>query len=338
MNCSNEICNKSLKNIGILFTCQKCQKKTCSSRCLNAHMASDHQEQHQRQIRASITRSIFIKKGEIIKQIIDDPYYDLKNFEFVRGKTNKVISIGAGSFGQVYLAKHNKDGKLYAIKYIKKEKVISAQQSLDIIYREILLQRSFVHDNIVRLYHFVEDKEKFFMIMEYMQGGTLFSLIRKHKGFEEKEAFKYFIQVCSAIYFLHENGYAHRDLKPENLLLDDKGNLKLCDFGWCVDVSSGERATFCGTYEYMAPEIVKEIPYDQSIDIWSLGVLLYELIHGYSPFRAVEDKKGDNYEEIFKNIVKHKYVIEKDISKNCEDLIASKLSFIMYYRNVKSRP
>ena len=246
----------------------------------------------------------------------------------MRGKTNKVIAIGAGSFGQVYLAKHNKDGKLYAIKYIKKEKVISAQQSLDIIYREILLQRSFVHDNIVRLYHFVEDKEKFFMIMEYMQGGTLFSLIRKHKGFEEKEAFKYFIQVCSAIYFLHENGYAHRDLKPENLLLDDKGNLKLCDFGWCVDVSSGERATFCGTYEYMAPEIVKEIPYDQSIDIWSLGVLLYELIHGYSPFRAVEDQKGDNYEEIFKNIVKHKYVIEKDISKNCENLIASKYLFI----------
>ena len=160
MNCSNLICNKPLKNVGIIFTCQKCQKKTCSSRCLNAHMASEHQEPHPRPIRASITRSIFIKKGEIIKEIIDDPYFDLKNFEFMRGKTNKVIAIGAGSFGQVYLAKHNKDGKMYAIKYIKKEKVISAQQSLDIIYREILLQRSFMHDNIVRLYHFVEDKEK----------------------------------------------------------------------------------------------------------------------------------------------------------------------------------
>jgi serine/threonine protein kinase len=101
----------------------------------------------------------------------------------------------------------------------------------------------------------------------------------------EKESFKYFIQVTAAVQFLHSIGLAHRDIKPENILLDEDRNVKLCDFGWCVDVSKGERMTFCGTYEYMAPEIVDEKYYDYSIDVWSLGVLLYEMIHGFSPFR-----------------------------------------------------
>ena len=329
MNCSNLICNKPLQLLGIIFTCNKCQQKLCSNKCLNFHLAQEHPERDSK-IAHSLMKSIFMKKGKIIKEFVDDPYFDFKKFEFIRGKTNKIVSLGAGSFGHVYLAKHTQDSKLFAVKYIKKEKVRESGQSVDIIYREILLQRSFLHDNIVRLYQVIEDKDNFFMIMEYMPNGTLFSQIRKNKGFEEKEAFNYFIQACSAIYFLHENGYAHRDLKPENLLLDDKGNLKLCDFGWCVDVTTGERATFCGTYEYMAPEIVKEIPYDQSIDIWSLGVLLYELLHGYSPFRDPNDKRGNNFEEIAKNIARHKYVIEKDISKNCEDLISSKFIILIF--------
>lgn len=336
MNCSNLNCNKSLHSIGIIFTCKKCQKKLCSNKCLNFHLAQEHPERDSK-IALSLMKSVFIKKGKIIKEFVDDPYFDFENFEFIREKTNKPVTLGVGSFGHVYLAKHVKDSKLFAIKNIKKQKVKESGQSLDIIYREIALQRSFFHENIVRLYQVNEKKDQFFMIMEYMPNGTLFSHIRRNKGLGEKEAFHYFIQACSAIYFLHENGYVHRDLKPENLLLDDQGNLKLCDFGWCVDVTIGERATFCGTYEYMAPEIIKELPYDQSTDIWSLGILLYELLHGYSPFRDPNDKRGNNFEEIAKNIAKHKYVIEKDISKNCEDLISSKLLFLFLFRIVKSK-
>jgi len=113
-------------------------------------------------------------------------------------------------------------------------------------------------------------------------------LIKKSKGIDEKSAFKYFIETASAILFLHTNDLIHRDLKPENILLDENNNVKLCDFGWCVELKEDDapRKTFCGTYEYMAPEIVKETPYDKSVDIWSLGILLYELLHGYSPFRV----------------------------------------------------
>lgn len=161
--------------------------------------------------------------------------------------------------------------------------------------------------------------------MDYVNCGTLFNMIKKKNGMDEKTAFKYFIHTAAAVNFLHENNLVHRDLKPENLLIDENGTVKLCDFGWCVELAVGNRSTFCGTYEYMAPEIIKESPYNSGIDVWSLGVLLYELIHGYSPFRAKNNKNNDQeYMEIFKNIVKYNFKIEKPVSDSLGDLIKSK--------------
>ena len=167
--------------------------------------------------------------------------------------------------------------------------------------------------------------------MDYAKNQTVFNLIKKNDGMREKVAFKYFIDTVAAINYLHENNMVHRDLKPENLLIDDEGNVKLCDFGWCVELNDKDRSTFCGTYEYMAPEIINESPYSSGIDIWSLGVLLYELIHGYSPFRAKKVVNNDReYVEIFKNIVNFNFKIEKEVSPDCADLIKSKSFF--YYR------
>lgn len=95
---------------------------------------------------------------------------------------------------------------------------------------------------------------------------------------------------------MHDNNVFHRDIKPENLLLDQNQNIKLCDFGWCAENIHLKRKTFCGTYEYMAPEIVSDQAYNYTIDIWSLGILLYEMLHGYAPF------KGKEYKEIASNI------------------------------------
>ena len=192
-----------------------------------------------------------------------------------------------------------------------------------IIKREIDVHIRITHPHIIKLYSYMEDRYNFYLAMEYAQKGTLYKLIQQKNGMDENEAFHYFIQVVSAIHFLHMNGYAHRDIKPENILLDKNSQVKLCDFGWCVNVSKGERITFCGTYEYMAPEMINDEFYDMGIDIWSLGVLLYEMIHGYSPFRAhyfLRDAKNA-MKEIFMNIKNNNYVIERNISEECIDLI-----------------
>ena len=133
-------------------------------------------------------------------------------------------------------------------------------------------------------------------------------------------AFSLFIQVVNAVYFLHKNNLIHRDIKPENILIFENNIIKLCDFGWCVKLEEGEqRGTFCGTTEYMSPELINHEEYSKEIDIWSLGVLLYEMIHGYSPFRP--DKPNFNQRDVIENIRKHRLKFNNNISQKCKDLI-----------------
>ena len=274
--------------------------------------------------------SPFIDKGEFLlfRPRINRIYY-MENFEYVRNYNNEPVAIGKGGYGKIYLAKNMKDNKEYAIKYISKEKMKSVGVDGSVIQREIDVHIRITHPRIIKLYSFLEDKYNYYLALEYAQKGNLYQYIQKKKGISESEAFKYFIQVASAIYFLHKHGYIHRDIKPENILIDDNFDIKLCDFGWCVSIEKGERTTFCGTYEYMAPEMVNDEFYDMGIDIWSLGVLLYEMIHGYSPFRAhnnfVQDAKSAQV-EIFVNIKNNKYTIDKEMSEECVDLIAKLLT------------
>jgi serine/threonine protein kinase len=267
--------------------------------------------------------SAFIKSGEYLKEIKSDPYFKFENFEKVKmGKKMQVL--GAGAFGDVYLVKNKLDGKFFAVKQMYKKRILETGAKLDIVRREIDIHSRLIHPNIIKLYSYHEDELAFYLILEYANSGTLFTTIRKSKGLEEKNAFNYFIQVATAINFIHENNLIHRDIKPENLLIDENNNIKLCDFGWCIELEIGNRTTFCGTIEYMAPEIIKEMPYDKSIDVWSLGILLYELIHGYSPFRADGDQE-EEHTQIFKNIIKFKFKIDKpNLSKSCMDIITSK--------------
>lgn len=324
MNCNNSKCKKLTSKYNNI--CEKCSLIYCSYSCLSVHKNDIHSNSLKLQSHYKNdlnNNSLFLKFGIFEKEIKVEPFYDFKNFEFI--KTDKKKPLGSGAFGDVFLAKNKFDKKQYAIKVMDKDKITESGATIDIIHREISIHKKINHENIVKLYSSHETDKMFYMIMEYVNGGTLFSLIKKHNGIEEKRAFKYFIQACSAVNFLHDNNLIHRDLKPENLLLNDEDIIKLCDFGWCVDISTGSRVTFCGTYEYMAPEIVKELPYNYEIDVWSLGILLYELTHGYSPFRAKKDD-SDDYNEIFKNIIKYKFKIEKNLSKGCIDLISSNIN------------
>ena len=231
----------------------------------------------------------------------------------------KKILIGDGSFSKVYLFQ-NKISKIkYAIKKMNISSFLKKTNNKDLIINEINIQSKINHPNIIRLYNYFEDKNNIniFLVLEYASQKTLFDYIRYKKGLNEIEAFYYFIQAVNAIYFLHKNKIIHRDIKPENLLINNNNILKLCDFGWSVYLNNNKRVTFCGTVEYMAPEIVKKKEYDFSIDVWSLGVLLYELIHSHSPFVA----KDLNINKIENNIISKELRFKKGVSLECRDLI-----------------
>ena len=167
--------------------------------------------------------------------------------------------------------------------------------------------------------------------MEYIPKRNLFLQIPKRRGLTEDKAFWFFIQTCAGVYFMHKHGFIHRDLKPENLLIDDNHVIKLCDFGWTVESSQerdtegylyeGERQTYCGTLEYMAPEMINQMNYDHSIDTWALGILLYELIHGQAPFR------GDNAGKITRGHRTMNIEFKDGVSDECKDLVLKLLQY-----------
>ena len=314
-----QICTKSFTTNP--KTCSFCSSVICSSSCLHNHITVFHSEEKQHTNLPKKTSSPFITNGIFNTDPNfkpSPPSFPFK-FEHIKSTDNKNRILGSGTFGQVYLMKNQLDNKFYAIKHMKKDNLINNLGTLSVVYREIDLHSRLTHDNIIKLYSYVETKTAFDLIMEYANSGSLFTYIKHNKGFNEDVAFEFFIQVCNAICFLHKYGLIHRDLKPENILLIDNKKIKLCDFGWCVEKGERSRSTYCGTFEYMAPEMVGRVHYGKSIDIWSLGILLYELLHGYSPFRAVKDKHNSN--EIMTNILRHNLVFHKEISVECKKLI-----------------
>ena len=145
--------------------------------------------------------------------------------------------------------------------------------------KEITFHRELSHPNIIKLYDFFYDKEKIYLILEFAPNGNLFTFLRRNMNRIPKEKLIHlFLQISSAVKYIHDYGIIHRDLKPENILLDSNYNAKLCDFGWSTQKSKeNPRTTFCGTYEYMAPEIFESRPYDYTVDIWSLGINIYNI-------------------------------------------------------------
>ena len=193
------------------------------------------------------------------------------------------------------------------------------------IKQEILIHKNLKFRSIVRLFGYFFSGNRVYLVLEYASGGSLFSFVRKTKGLTEQNFQRIFRQVCQGVGYLHQKNIIHRDIKPENILIDHRGDVKLCDFGWSA-VNRPSRKTFCGTYEYMAPEIFESKKYNHKVDIWSLGILLFELLHGFSPFR------GPSVLEIYKNILRNKIPFKKSVCPLAKNLILQILHFKMHKR------
>eukprot|EP00927_Polykrikos_kofoidii_P001886 TRINITY_DN10734_c0_g1_i1.p1 TRINITY_DN10734_c0_g1~~TRINITY_DN10734_c0_g1_i1.p1 ORF type:complete len:681 (+),score=101.02 TRINITY_DN10734_c0_g1_i1:74-2116(+) len=195
-------------------------------------------------------------------------------------------SLGKGSFGIVQKIRRKGTNQVYAMKSMRKLEVIDGEL-IDQVELEIQVQRKLKHKNVLRLYRHFEDDEQVYLLLEYCSKGELYKILRtqRHRRFNEQMAWKYFVQVVDGLQYLHANNIVHRDIKPENLLVTHEDVLKIADFGWCAE-SNGDRTTFCGTLDYLAPEMISSKGHNHTLDIWGAGVLLYEMLVGRPPFQS----------------------------------------------------
>lgn len=220
-----------------------------------------------------------------------------------------VRKLGQGTYGKVQLAINKATDQEVAIKTIKKSKIETEQDSLR-IRREIQIMSSIQHPYIIHIYEVFENKDKIVLVMQYASGGELYDYVSEHKELSSEEARRIFRQVASAVYYCHKNKICHRDLKLENILLDEKGNAKIADFGLSnVYDERNFLSTFCGSPLYASPEIVRGTPYyGPEVDCWSLGVLLYTLVYGAMPF------DGSNFKRLVRQISEGDYFEPKNKS------------------------
>uniref|UniRef100_A0A8R1IM42 non-specific serine/threonine protein kinase n=1 Tax=Caenorhabditis japonica TaxID=281687 RepID=A0A8R1IM42_CAEJA len=223
----------------------------------------------------------------------------MSKYEVLQGYYAIHDEIGSGGFGKVRLATHLLTNQKVAIKIIDKKQL---GPDLPRVQTEMDALRNLSHQNICRLYHYIETDDKFFIVMEYCSGGEMFDYIVRKERLEESEARHFFRQLVSAIAYVHSQGYAHRDLKPENLLLTEDLHLKLIDFGLCAKTEKGRidkhnLDTCCGSPAYAAPELIQGLPYKgNEADVWSMGILLYTLLVGALPF------EDDNMQIMYRKI------------------------------------
>ncbi|EGR32201.1 protein kinase domain protein [Ichthyophthirius multifiliis] len=214
----------------------------------------------------------------------------------------KLANLGEGAYGQVLLVKKKSNHKLYAMKVVKKEAVSGNAKMIEaaLLEKKILMKSNCPF--IVKLVQSFQTQKKLYIIMQYMPNGDLYSVLQKVKKFDEHTSRFIIAEVVLGIQYLHEKQQSmYRDLKPENILISQNGHIKLADFGLAKEFANEkekENALLVTPY-YLAPEVVQKQPYDKNIDLWTLGVLTYELLCGLPPFGLQGSKTL--YEEIVRN-------------------------------------
>jgi len=199
--------------------------------------------------------------------------------------------LGRGSFGKVLLATARGQSDVFAIKVLKKTAVVEDDDVAGTMTEKRVLALSGGSPFLTRLHACFQTPASLYFVMEFVNGGDLMYHIQNERIFSLDQSRFYAMEILLGLWFLHEKGVVYRDLKLDNVMLEHTGHIKIADFGMCKERIFGEAktTTFCGTPGYLAPEIIKELPYGASVDFWSLGVLCFEFLVGDSPFEADED-------------------------------------------------
>lgn len=234
--------------------------------------------------------------------------WTLRDFEIGR-------PLGRGKFGDVYLARERKFKYIVAIKVIRKNQLLKAGVEHQ-LRREIEIQSHLRQKNILRMFGYFWDEKCIYIILEYAPGGELYKQLTARGCFSEPLTARYIHDLSIALNYCHTKHVIHRDIKPENLLIGHKGEIKIADFGWSVHAPTSRRTTLCGTLDYLPPEMVEGREHDSTVDIWSLGVLMYEFLVGNPPFEA------NGYRATYRRISNIDLRFPPTVSLGARDLIS----------------
>lgn len=238
----------------------------------------------------------------------------LEKFEFVK-------VLGKGTFGKVVLCREKDSGKLYAMKILKKNVIIQKDEVAHTLTENRVL-KSTNHPFLTSLRYSFQTADRVCFVLEYVNGGELFFHLSRERFFSEDRTRFYGAEIISALGYLHSEGIIYRDLKLENLLLDKDGHIKIADFGLCKeDITFGRTTkTFCGTPEYLAPEVLEDTDYGPAVDWWGVGVVMYEMVCGRLPFY------NKDHDKLFALIVTEEVRFPRNLSAPARSILAGLLA------------